>query len=95
MTLSPSPGPWKAVEHKSGGWNVQAANGYQLASLLREADARLIAAAPDLLAALKALQVVLTAVPPGIHPTPAQYDAHDRALARAQDVLARLARSEP
>ncbi len=54
-----TPGPWKA-EPFAGGWNVwpissKKPDGSAIAYDCTEADARLIAAAPDLLAALLAL----------------------------------------
>lgn len=57
--IPPSPGPWSfgpAVEDQTDGhWSVAAVDGFFVAGVITENDARLIAAAPDLLEALKAL----------------------------------------
>ena len=59
-----TPGPWEAREHSDGShWFVdweQGGEGYTLVDGLSEADARLIAAAPDLLQKLKALVNMLS-----------------------------------
>jgi len=47
-------GPWKAYK-ASFGWSVRSSAGDRLAQELTEADARLIAAAPELLEALEQL----------------------------------------
>ena len=58
--MSHTPGPWEAREHSDGShWFVdyqQGGEGYTLVDGLSEADARLIAAAPDL---LKAAELVI------------------------------------
>lgn len=55
-----TPGPWK-VWDRGIGWEVHAPNGWAVNSGHREtfseADARLIAAAPDLLAVLKLINI--------------------------------------
>lgn len=63
--MTHTPGPWIAVRSPSSGWRVQAAkppDAYKsgkpyrnVAGKVHEADAHLIAAAPDLLEALSAL----------------------------------------
>lgn len=46
-------GPWQAYEASSGLWSVRASDGGRVARELGDADARLIAAAPELLEALE------------------------------------------
>lgn len=64
MSIKHTPGPWEAREHSDGShWFVdweQGGEGYTLVDGLSEADARLIAAAPDLLQKLKALVNMLS-----------------------------------
>lgn len=50
---------WKALEQFNTGWDVFDANGACVASYCSKADARLIAASPMMLAALRALDNVL------------------------------------
>ena len=63
MKIEHTPGPWEAREHSDGShWFVdweQGGEGYTLVDGLSEADARLIAAAPDLLAALRKADALL------------------------------------
>ncbi|KKN74374.1 hypothetical protein LCGC14_0391750 [marine sediment metagenome] len=58
-TTGPTPGPWVATEYEEmpGEWGVTPAadlNAFAVAYVYEEADAHLIAAAPDLLAAAEA-----------------------------------------
>lgn len=62
MSAQPTPRPWTVGPHQriiSGGWSIRIADGSAIAYVLGErnpelqANARLIAAAPDLLEALK------------------------------------------
>jgi hypothetical protein len=61
MTTKHSPAPWRAQHDFAGGFQVVDANGHDMihrgrtTALMREENARLIAAAPDMLAALKEL----------------------------------------
>jgi hypothetical protein len=66
-----TPGPWEATLGASGMTAVEADNGTIVASYVSEADARLIASAPDLLEAL--IEVVAIA--------DRKTDAFDRARA--------------
>lgn len=57
-----TPGPWEAKgeDHSERGWCVIDATGMLVARRLTEANARLIAAAPDMLEALKAAEEWMT-----------------------------------
>jgi hypothetical protein len=61
MTDKHTPGPWELIApHQTSGWGLCVGSGEQITARIpayagREADARLIAAAPDLLEALKAM----------------------------------------
>ena len=57
MSAEHTPGPWEATLGASGMTAVEADNGTIVASYVSEADARLIASAPDLLEALHGLIV--------------------------------------
>lgn len=62
-----TPGPWKASYHEPGntvqgglaGWSIQGSEGIAY-NVAREGNARLIAAAPDLLEAVHSLLAVVT-----------------------------------
>jgi len=68
MSEKHTPGPWK-VSHESNGTFIRGAHGGLVASLeagyqaMRDADARLISAAPDLLEALEDLTALYEASP--------------------------------
>lgn len=57
MSTKHTPGPWRAVDTRDGGgqWGAVYAGPNCICGGMREADARLIAAAPELLAALERL----------------------------------------
>lgn len=63
MSTKHTPGPWvvKPVENEQGGFDIDSEYGYHIAETIggldyeEEANARLIAAAPDLLEALREL----------------------------------------
>jgi len=52
-TAKATPGPWRAHQHAKGFWRIRGAPGPYFAEVDTEPDARLIAAAPALLAALE------------------------------------------
>ena len=58
MNKTPAPGPWKTTHSAMGGYRVSDSTGSGVAVVLKdvndEANARLIAAAPQMLEALKA-----------------------------------------
>jgi hypothetical protein len=80
MKTSFTPGPWKATKDRHGAWQIDAANGSAwiaktvpmrslttgMAELDTEDDARLIAAAPDLLEALQNLLIRFQRRRPGV-----------------------------
>ena len=79
-----TPGPWNAHSPRriSAMWEVTAgAPGFIMASVYREQDARLIAAAPDLLEAAKAIQVWMMRVPTDA--------ASEQAYAKIVDAIAK------
>jgi hypothetical protein len=67
----PTPGPWQALQDEYGDWRVEDSAGKDICNLgvlvdpQTEPDARLIAAAPDLLAALEAITDHFAAVMEG------------------------------
>ena len=68
----PTPGPWETSVNDEGQWDVCAEGGGDMVADLSasehgEADARLIAAAPDLLAALKAMFADACDCGPDVH----------------------------
>jgi len=84
-----TPGPWRTASYDQGlTWKVETVDGRKaVASYIAglgktdEANARLIAAAPDLLAIAKALDAWWSALPPGVH---------DDLWSRTIDVLAKV-----
>jgi hypothetical protein len=59
MSTQHTPGPWEIGAYESGQMAVDGANGEQVTGFIAPADARLIAAAPDLLEALKEARATL------------------------------------
>ena len=55
-----TPGPWEAFNHQHAGWDITSTTGWIVddCGVNGAANARLIAAAPELLAAIKALCVI-------------------------------------
>lgn len=58
-----SPGPRRTYEQNFGGWTIEDAQGVGFAGANSEADARLIAAAPELLLLLRDLVERFPALP--------------------------------
>lgn len=59
-----TPGPWEPVDTKTGGFHVYADSSTHVASWMSLDNARLIAAAPDLLAACKDVVELLEGIDP-------------------------------
>lgn len=57
MTASKhTPEPWDSYVDEQGSWNIFDTNGHDVVCVTNEANARLIAAAPELLEALQSLE---------------------------------------
>ena len=54
-----TPGPWRGHQHAKGFWRIRGASGPYFAEVDTEPDTRLIAAAPDLLAALEGILIAV------------------------------------
>jgi len=84
-----TPGPWTGAK-KGLHWVVRAAKGYLVAHVLgRDADAQLIAAAPELLDELKHLVDLIGRLPENAWGTIQGFDAN-HAFSRASKLLASL-----
>lgn len=58
MTTKELHAPWEAVRHRDGTWDVRDAGGGSIALSLTERQARLIAAAPEMIDALLELNAL-------------------------------------
>jgi hypothetical protein len=63
-----TPGPWKIGAYESGQMAVDGANGEEVTGFVDPEDARLIAAAPELLDALLAMQAFIEGEPNAVEP---------------------------
>jgi len=83
-TAKATPGPWRAHQHAKGFWRIRGASGPYFAEVDTEPDARLIAAAPDLLEALEGIALGGCCQTPGCSPDDPKCDVMAARAAIAQ-----------
>jgi hypothetical protein len=84
--------PWQAPQKLKSSWGVYAADGTPVAKTAREADASLIAAAPELLNALQALLNWIPIYPESADGIVGGRSSHQRAIEDARAAIAKATR---